>query len=61
MQRNGHTVARTRHRDLRDGRFTMTPEGDLVTLNGYPVLDAGGTAIRLAPFRGPPAASGPQR
>jgi flagellar basal-body rod protein FlgF len=42
----------------RDGRFTMTPQGDLVTLNGYPVLDAGGTQIRLDPFGGPPKASG---
>lgn len=31
----------------RDGRFTMTETGDLVTLRGYPVLDAGGAPIRL--------------
>jgi flagellar basal-body rod protein FlgF len=31
----------------RDGRFTLTPAGDLVTLRGYPVLDAGGGPIQL--------------
>jgi flagellar basal-body rod protein FlgF len=31
----------------RDGRFTLTETGDLVTLRGYPVLDAGGGPIRL--------------
>ncbi|WP_428427548.1 flagellar basal-body rod protein FlgF [Pararhizobium sp.] len=31
----------------RDGRFTMTETGDLVTLRGYPVLDAGGAPIQL--------------
>lgn len=31
----------------RDGRFTLTETGDLVTLRGYPVLDAGGAPIRL--------------
>jgi flagellar basal-body rod protein FlgF len=31
----------------RDGRFTLTESGDLVTLRGYPVLDAGGAPIQL--------------
>jgi len=38
----------------RDGRFTMAPDGALVTLNGYPVLDAGGAAIQLDPAGGEP-------
>lgn len=41
----------------RDGRFTMTAAGELVTLNGYPVLDAGGAPILLNPNAGPPEAS----
>jgi len=40
----------------RDGRFTMTQTGDLVTIMGYPVLDAGGAPIRLDPTAGPPEA-----
>lgn len=40
----------------RDGRFSMTDVGELVTLQGYPVLDAGGAPIRLDPNAGPPAA-----
>lgn len=40
----------------RDGRFTMTQTGDLVTIKGYPVLDAGGAPIRLDPTAGPPEA-----
>ncbi|TCQ11940.1 flagellar basal-body rod protein FlgF [Rhizobium sp. PP-F2F-G36] len=31
----------------RDGRFSLTETGDLVTLRGYPVLDAGGAPIQL--------------
>ncbi|OLP55070.1 flagellar basal-body rod protein FlgF [Rhizobium rhizosphaerae] len=31
----------------RDGRFTLTDTGDLVTLRGYPVLDAGGAPIQI--------------
>jgi len=31
----------------RDGRFTLTEAGDLVTLRGYPVLDAGGGPIQI--------------
>ncbi|QRM54225.1 flagellar basal-body rod protein FlgF [Sinorhizobium sp. BG8] len=36
----------------RDGRFTLTDAGELVTLNGYPVLDAGGGPIQLDPQAG---------
>jgi flagellar basal-body rod protein FlgF len=38
----------------RDGRFTMTDLGQLVTLEGHPVLDAGGAPIQLDPLAGPP-------
>lgn len=38
----------------RDGRFTMTPDGGLVTLSGYPVLDPGGAPIQLDPAAGEP-------
>lgn len=41
----------------RDGRFTMLETGDLVTLEGFPVLDAGGAAIQLNPREGAPEAS----
>lgn len=37
----------------RDGRFKMTDTGELVTLDGYPVLDPGGAAIQLNPAGGP--------
>ncbi|SOC45372.1 flagellar basal-body rod protein FlgF [Rhizobium subbaraonis] len=37
----------------RDGRFTLTDNGDLVTLNGYPVLDAGGAPIQIDGNAGP--------
>ena len=40
----------------RDGRFSMTPEGGLVTLEGHPVLDAGGAPIQLDPAAGAPVA-----
>jgi len=40
----------------RDGRFTMLETGDLVTLEGYPVLDAGGAPIQLDAQGGPPEA-----
>lgn len=40
----------------RDGRFKMLDNGDLVTLAGYPVLDAGGAAIQLNPQAGEPVA-----
>lgn len=41
----------------RDGRLQMTAEGELKTVTGYRVLDAGGSAIRLAAAAGPPSIS----
>jgi len=38
----------------RDGRFTMLEGGDVVSVEGYPVLDAGGAPIQLNPLAGPP-------
>lgn len=38
----------------RDGRMTMTPEGELTTLTGYPLLDVGGAPIQLNPAAGAP-------
>jgi flagellar basal-body rod protein FlgF len=38
----------------RDGRFAMLNTGELVTLNGYPVLDPGGAPIQLNPTGGTP-------
>ena len=40
----------------RDGRFSLTANGELVTVEGYPVLDAGGAPIQLDPRNGPPRA-----
>lgn len=40
----------------RDGRFTMLDGGQLVTLEGNPVLDAGGAPLMLDPQAGPPEA-----
>jgi len=40
----------------RDGRFTMTENGELVSIEGYAVLDAGGAPIQLDPRNGPPRA-----
>jgi len=40
----------------RDGRFTMRDTGELVTLQGYAVLDAGGAPIQLDAQAGPPVA-----
>lgn len=40
----------------RDGRFTMNSNGQLVTHEGYPVLDAGGAPLQLNPNDGPPVA-----
>jgi flagellar basal-body rod protein FlgF len=37
----------------RDGRLTMTPTGELRTVNGHRILDAGGTAIQVNPTGGP--------
>lgn len=41
----------------RDGRMIMTAQGQLVTVRGYPVLDAGGAPLQLDPNAGPPAIS----
>jgi flagellar basal-body rod protein FlgF len=38
----------------RDGRMRMQPNGSLQTLNGYPILDAGGAPLQLDPAAGPP-------
>jgi flagellar basal-body rod protein FlgF len=38
----------------RDGRTRMTETGELLTLNGHAVLDAGSAPIRLDPNAGPP-------
>lgn len=40
----------------RDGRFSMLDTGELVTLQGHPVLDAGGAPIQLDPQNGTPSA-----
>ncbi|MBB6013584.1 flagellar basal-body rod protein FlgF [Aquamicrobium lusatiense] len=40
----------------RDGRFTLANSGALVTVEGHPVLDAGGAPIQLDPNDGPPEA-----
>lgn len=37
----------------RDGRFYMTDNGDLQSVNGYSVLDSGGAPITLDPTGGP--------
>lgn len=42
----------------RDGRFSLTPEGGLVSVEGYPVLDAGGAPLQINPAAGPVAVSG---
>ncbi|MGV1751096.1 flagellar basal-body rod protein FlgF [Agrobacterium sp. CG674] len=38
----------------RDGRFSMGTTGELVSTQGYPVLDAGGAPIQLNPAAGEP-------
>jgi flagellar basal-body rod protein FlgF len=38
----------------RDGRMRMADSGELQTINGYPVLDAGSAPITLDPTLGPP-------
>lgn len=40
----------------RDGRFTLTENGELVTIEGYAVLDGGGAPIQLDPRNGAPRA-----
>ncbi len=37
----------------RDGRLHVTQEGKVVTVNNYPILDQGGTAILVSPDQGP--------
>jgi flagellar basal-body rod protein FlgF len=41
----------------RDGRMMMTPNGDLQSLNGYPILDVGGAPITLNANGGSPTIS----
>jgi flagellar basal-body rod protein FlgF len=41
----------------RDGRFRMNENGDLLTVDGHAVLDAGGAPIALDPNAGPPIIS----
>ncbi len=38
----------------RDGRFTIQPDGMLVSIEGYPVVDAGGAELLLDPQAGTP-------
>lgn len=38
----------------RDGRFSMNENGQLMSIEGHPVLDAGGAPIQLDPRGGPP-------
>ena len=38
----------------RDGRMRMTETGELLSLNGHAVLDAGSGPLRLDPNAGPP-------
>lgn len=38
----------------RDGRMRMTTEGELQTINGYPILDVGGAPIQIDPRGGAP-------
>ncbi|MFN3673689.1 MAG: flagellar basal-body rod protein FlgF [Bosea sp. (in: a-proteobacteria)] len=38
----------------RDGRMKLSPQGELLSLADYPVLDAGGAPIQLDPEGGPP-------
>lgn len=38
----------------RDGRFTITANGELVSIGGHPVLDPGGAPIQLDPAAGEP-------
>lgn len=41
----------------RDGRFTISPNGELQTLNGYRVLDAGGSVLTIDGSQGTPTIS----
>lgn len=37
----------------RDGRMQITPQGELQSIAGYPMLDAGGSPIQINPAAGP--------
>ncbi len=39
----------------RDGRLEMSPDGSLRTSTGFPILDVGGSPMRLDPNAGPPS------
>jgi flagellar basal-body rod protein FlgF len=39
----------------RDGRMQMLPTGELVSVNGHAILDAGGAPLQLDPRGGPPS------
>lgn len=41
----------------RDGRMTMTPDGGLVSVMGYPFLDNGGAPLQIDPTNGAPRIS----
>jgi len=41
----------------RDGRFTMLQTGQIVSIEGYPVLDVSGTPLQVDPAAGPPVVS----
>jgi flagellar basal-body rod protein FlgF len=41
----------------RDGRFSMLQTGQIVSIEGYPVLDASGTELQLDPAAGAPVVS----
>ncbi|MDP3897570.1 MAG: flagellar basal-body rod protein FlgF [Mesorhizobium sp.] len=41
----------------RDGRFTMLQSGQIVSVEGYPVLDASGTPLQVDPAGGAPSVS----
>jgi flagellar basal-body rod protein FlgF len=41
----------------RDGRMRMSPTGELQSINGHPIMDAGGAPILLDPNGGPPRIS----
>ncbi len=38
----------------RDGRMQMSPQGQLLSMSGYPILDVSGSALSLEPEGGPP-------
>jgi len=39
--------------NTRDGRMQISPEGELQSIDGYPILDAGGASLRVDPNGGP--------